>query len=259
LAGTSREFTRAIVRRPGANLAAGLTSSRLGPPDLETALLQHDAYVKALETAEVQVTALAADERFPDATFIEDTAVLVPEAAVIARPGAASRLGEEETIADALLPRYGLLERIHSPGTLEGGDVLQVGRHFYIGLSQRTNREGAGQLGRILSGFGYTFSLVPLRRVLHLKTGVAYLGESHLLAAGEFLEEPLFSGLSILPVPPEESYAANSVRINGFVLVPKGYDQTRARIERAGFRVIEVDVSEFRKLDGGLSCLSLRF
>ena len=252
-------FTKALVRLPCRNIVRGLTTAGLGAPDHEKALVQHAAYVSALQGCGLAVTVLAADEEYPDSVFIEDTAVLSEKVAVITRPGAASRRSEEDAVAAALQKFYDRLECISAPGTLEGGDVMRAGDDFYIGISARTNPEGARQLAMILQKYGYAAKTVPLRHVLHLKTGVAYLENNRLLAGGEFLDHPLLSNFEIVPVPAAEAYAANSVWISGRVLVPAGFHKTIQAIEKLGYEAVPVDVSEFRKLDGGLSCLSLRF
>jgi len=252
-------FSSALVRLPCRNLVHGVSTAGLGAPDHERALGQHAAYVQALRSCGLEVRLLEADEAHPDSVFIEDTAILSEKAAVVARPGAPSRLGEEAAAAEALRTHYPLLDAITAPGTLEGGDVFRAGDRFFVGISGRTNPEGARQLAVILQRHGYSVTPVPLRRVLHLKTGVAYLENNRLLACGEFLGHPLLSSFEIIPVPVEESYAANSLWVNGRVLVPSGFPQTREAIEKAGYKTVPVDVSEFRKLDGGLSCLSLRF
>ncbi|MCX6557832.1 MAG: arginine deiminase family protein [Candidatus Aminicenantes bacterium] len=261
-------FTRALLKKPCRNLIHGLSSAGLsgcarplgglGLPDYERALNQHAAYAEALRFCGLAVTVLAADEDYPDSVFIEDTAVLAEKVAVIARSGAPSRRGEESAAAEALATFYDRLECIVAPGTLEGGDVLRAENHFFIGVSARTNESGAQQLAVILKKNGYAATLVPLRHVLHLKTGIAYLHENRLLACGEFLNHELLSKFEIIPVQGAESYAANSLWINGRVLVPAGFPLTKKSIEASGCETLVVDVSEFRKLDGGLSCLSLR-
>jgi len=252
-------FRRAVVRRPCRNFVHGLTTAELGPPDFDRALGQHAAYVEALRSCGVEVVVLEGDERFPDSTFVEDPAVVTDRLAVITRLGAPSRRGEEAAIAEALAPFFPRPERIQGPGTLDGGDVLQAGSHFFIGLSGRTNRHGAEQLAAILKKYRYSASLVGLKDVLHLKTGVAHLGGADILAAGELLRKPDFRNFDLIPVADEESYAANSVWVNGTVLMPSGFEETKRAVERAGYPVLALDVSEFQKLDGGLSCLSLRF
>jgi dimethylargininase len=252
-------FNRAIVRTPCRAMVNGLTSANLGTPDFELALAQHAAYIEALEACGLDVTVLPASEGFPDSTFVEDVALLTSACAVITRPGAPTRRGETASVQDAIVKFYANVETIVSPGTLEAGDVMMVGQHFHIGLSGRTNANGAGQLIGILERYGMTGSMVPLEEMLHLKTGLSYLEDGYLLAAGEFLDRPEFREFTLLPVGESEAYAANSLWLNGTVLVPAGFPKTRAMIEGTGFPVLEVDVSQFRKLDGGLSCLSLRF
>lgn len=263
LAGLRRQvvppFSRALVRQPCRNLVNGLSAAGLGRPDHRRALEQHDAYVAALRACGLAVTVLDADESYPDSVFIEDTAVLCDSLAVVTRPGAPSRRGEEEAVSRALEALFRERETILSPGTLEGGDVMRAGDRFYVGLSARTNEEGARQLAAALRRRGQEVVPVPLREFLHLKTGVSYLEDNRLLACGELLGHPLLSSFETIPVPPAECYAANSLWLNGRVLVPAGFPLTLDAVARAGYEALPVDVSEFRKLDGGLSCLSLRF
>jgi dimethylargininase len=251
-------FTEAIVRAVPRTIEAGITSANLGKPYYEKAREQHDGYVGALERCGLEVTVLDADERYPDSVFIEDTAVVTDRCAIVANPGAAVRRGEVHEVEEALSGLYESVEHIVSPGTLDGGDVLQVGDHFYIGLTRRTNTEGAGQLAEILRGYGFGASFVGVRRFLHLKTGVAYLGGKDLLVAGELVARDEFDGFDEIIVTPEEEYCANCIRVNGHVLMPVGCEKTREKIAGKGYEVIELEMSEFRKLDGGLSCLSLR-
>lgn len=252
-------FTRAIARTPGRTMVHGLTTAGLGPPDYEKALAQHADYVKALGECGLEVLVLEADEAYPDSTFVEDTALLTRECAIITNPGAPSRRGEIVAIKRVLEEYYRDIEEVQAPGTVDGGDIMMVGRHFYIGLSDRTIPMGAGQVIGFLEKYGMSGSLVTLENVLHLKTGVAYLEQDNLVACGEFLSNKAFQGFNILEIDGDESYAANCIWVNGTVLVPKGYPKAKGTIEGAGYEVREVDVSEFRKLDGGLSCLSLRF
>jgi dimethylargininase len=237
----------------------GLSSANLGTPDYHKALLQHADYTEALMACGLQVMVLPADEAFPDSTFVEDTALITPRCAILARPGAPSRLNETQSMLDVLRQSFDAVETIDDPGTVEGGDIMMVGDHFYIGISERTNKAGAKQLLAIFEKHGMTGSIVGLEEVLHLKTGISYLEDNNLLACGEFLQKPEFKHFDLLRVEQHEAYAANSVWVNGTVLVPQGFPDTRAKIESAGYRIREVDVSEFQKLDGGLSCLSLRF
>lgn len=237
----------------------GITSANLGKPDYERALHQHRDYIRALQNCGLEVIILEADENYPDSTFVEDTALLTPYCAVITRPGAESRRGEITAIKKAVAAFYSQIETIEAPGTVEAGDIMQVGSHFYIGLSERTNAVGASQLIALLQKYGMTGSTVALDEVLHLKTGVAYLENNNVLACGEFITKVEFEKFSLLQVEEDESYAANCIWVNGTVIVPHGFPKTKRLIEDAGYPTLAIDVSEFRKLDGGLSCLSLRF
>lgn len=252
-------FTNAIVRTPCQEMTEGLSSAGLGRPEYDLALEQHHAYVQALEACGIKVMILPPDKYFPDSTFVEDTALLTSELAIITNPGAASRKDEILSMSKALSLFYTTVEQILDPGTLEAGDVMMVGKHFFVGLSERTNHEGARQLGAILEQYGMTMTEVEVGSMLHLKSGVSYLENNMLLAVEQFESLPAFSHLDIIPVPAREAYAANSVWINDIVLVPDGYPVTLQNILSAGYETIVLDMSEFRKLDGGLSCLSLRF
>jgi len=252
-------FKHAIVRLPCEALINGLTEAKLGKPDYSKALLQHDDYVSALKECGLNVTVLKALDEFPDSCFVEDVALMTPHCAVLTRPGAPSRRGEVEHIADVVKIFYDRVEHIIAPGQVEAGDIMMVGDHYYIGLSSRTNREGANQLISILEKYGMSGSMVEMAEMLHLKTGLGYLENNVLLACGEFISKSEFQNYNIIKINEKQSYSANSVWINDIVLVPSGFPETAKGIGDAGYRVREVDVSEFRKLDGGLSCLSLRF
>ncbi len=252
-------FTRAIVRTPGRSLVRGLSTAGLGPPDHERALAQHREYVGALEACGLEVTVLPPDEEHPDSTFVEDTAVVTGELAVVTRPGAPSRRGETRGMGPVLEGFFGDVVEIRAPGTLDGGDVMMVGSHAFIGLSARTDAEGARQLVHHLERHGMSGSTIPLEHVLHLKTAVACLDPHTLVASAELVAREEFRGSRVLEVDGDESYATNCIQVNGTVLVAAGFPRTRSLIEGAGYTVREVEVSEFRKLDGGLSCLSLRF
>lgn len=252
-------FKNAIVRRPGKSLVDGIGPEHLGKPDYQKALVQHDNYVEALKKTGVEVTVLEALEEYPDSCFVEDTAVLTEKFAILCPLGAPSRVGEQIPMHETLKKFYDNIEIIKAPGSVEGGDVMMVGDHFYIGLSARTNEEGAKQFIEFLRKYGYDGTMVPLKEMLHLKTGLAYLENNNLLIAGEFIDSPLFKDFNKIIIPEDESYAANCIWMNEYVLVPEGYPKTKKAIEDLGYKIIEVDTSEYRKLDGGLSCLSLRF
>lgn len=252
-------FTRAIVRLPSISMVNGISSSDLGIPDHKLALHQHGKYVEAIKRCGLNVRILPADENFPDSTFVEDTALLTPDVAIITNPGAPSRQAEIHSMHKVIKEYYDHIEMIKHPGTLEAGDVMMVGSHFYIGLSERTNKDGAEQFIHILENNGMTGSLIEFSGMLHLKSGISYLEHNNLLAVDILTKHADFSKFNIIPVPEHESYAANSVWINGNVLTPSGYPETKKNLQNAGYETIVLDVSEFRKLDGGLSCLSLRF
>jgi dimethylargininase len=237
----------------------GITTADLGKPDYEEALRQHEAYIAALRRCGVAVTALEPDSKFPDSVFIEDAALLTRHCAILTNPGAPSRNGEPATIRGALERFYANVESITGAGTVDAGDIMMVGDHFFIGLTERTNREGAEQMLAILEKYRLSGSVIPVENMLHLKTGVAYLENNILMASGEFIENKVFERFSIIEVGAEESYAGNSVWVNDTVLTPKGYPNTLAALEKTGYRILTLEMSEFRKLDGGLSCLSLRF
>ena len=255
-------FRNVIVRRPCRALVEGITSNpQLGKPDYELALRQHDSYIAALKQCGVQVTVLPADERYPDSCFVEDPAVITRKCAIITNPGAPSRNGEKDEIIGAIREFFpeGKIEYITAPGTLEGGDVMMVGDHFYVGRSARTNAEGIRQFIEILEKHGLSGSEVSLEEVLHLKTGVNYLENGNMLVSGEFVDKPEFTKYNRIEIPEAEAYAANCIWVNGTVIVPEGFPAVEKAVREAGYPVLLVDTSEFRKLDGGLSCLSLRF
>jgi dimethylargininase len=261
------QFTRAIVRPPGRSFAAGLSSAGEGPPALSRALEQHAAYVRALRDRGIQVTQLPADEAYPDGTFVEDTAIVSARGAILTRPGAPSRQGEVFSIAECLRDCYAERYAIEAPGTLDGGDICEVDGHFLIGVSARTNAEGAQQLARHLDRLGYGSSIMDIRgkpALLHLKSGIAYLGDALWVVQGAVQHElqalPGFGNVrDPIVAASAEAYAANCVRVNDAVFVAAGYPALKAALERRGCNVVALEMSEFRKMDGGLSCLSLRF
>ena len=252
-------FNKAILRKPCKNLVNGLTTANLGKPDFQLALKQHREYFEALKECGLEVTVLDADEDYPDSTFVEDTALLTPNVTIITNPGADSRREEINEMSKVIESLFSNVEYIKDSGRLEAGDVMMVGNHFYIGLSERTNQEGADQLISILERYSHTGSKVALDNILHLKSGVSYLENNNLLITIAFTGRFEFNKFNQIVIDDDESYSANSLWINDKVLVPKGFPNTKLNIEKLGYSTIEVDVSEFRKLDGGLSCLSLRY
>ncbi|PLX22593.1 MAG: N(G),N(G)-dimethylarginine dimethylaminohydrolase [Marinilabiliales bacterium] len=251
-------FTRAIVRKPAETFANGITTANLGKPDINLALKQHEAYCEALIKCGLELTVLDPNPKFPDSCFVEDTAVVTRDFGVIARPGDPRRLGEEVEIQKVLEPMLTLCY-IEEPGKLDGGDIMQADNRFFIGLSNRTNLAGSKQLKNIVSKYNYEAYSIPVCNLLHFKTGVNYLGDNNLLIHKDFCSKDDFKSYNQIVIEDDEEYAANSLRVNDYVLVPKGFPKTKASIENLGYQVIEVDLSEYQKMDGGLSCLSLRF
>ena len=255
-------FKNVIVKTPCSKITDGITSApELGKPDYALALKQHASYIEALKKCGVEVTVLPADENFPDSCFVEDTAVLTRKCAIITNPGAESRNREIESMIPVIKKFYpeDCIEYIQAPGTLEGGDVMMVGDHFYVGKSARTNEEGIRQFIAILEKYGLTGSEVELTEVLHLKTGVNYIENNNMLVSGEFITKPEFEQYNRYEIPAEEAYAANCIWVNDKVIVPANFPAVKKIVEDRGYEVLTVDTSEFRKIDGGLSCLSLRF
>ncbi len=255
-------FTHAITRKPAESYLYGITTAELGQPDLVLAHEQHIRYCQALELAGVQVEILPALEAYPDSVFVEDTAIVEPEFAVLSRPGADSRRGEAAEILPVLAEKFERVYQIEGNATLDGGDICKADDIYYIGLSARTNLEGAQQLAAILNYFGYRSELIDIRRlqgILHLKSAVNYLGEDTLLLDPRLVAQWPFHGYRQLVVPIEEAYAANCLRVNEVVLVPHGFPKTLELVTNAGFNPVLLEVSEYRKMDGGLSCLSLRW
>ena len=252
-------FTRAITRKPCENFASGLTTATASEPaNYELMLEQHEAYLAALSTAGLEVIVLDPLPEHPDAHFVEDTAVVTAHIAVITNPGAEARRGEEESIAPVLAD-FRRIERIQPPGPVDGGDVLQIGNHFFIGISERTNQKGADQLGQILQNHGYTWATVAVGAGLHFKSGVNYVGQNTLLVTTDFSSDEQLTAYDQIVLDKAESYAANTLLVNDHLLMPAGYPETRRLLEPIQRTIIELDVSEVRKMDGGLTCMSLRF
>lgn len=250
-------FKYAITRQPGVNFADGLTQATMGDPSYELITEQHRKYVNTLRQMGITVTVLDPLMAYPDAYFVEDPAVVTSEVAVITIPGAPSRQGEQNSLKQVLNQHREVVE-IESPGTVDGGDVLMVDKHFFIGISARTNRSGARQLGGILENIGCTWATVPVANGLHLKSDINYIGGNTLLITPKYAQLEQFKEFDKLILSEEESYAANSLWVNGSLIMPKGFHNTKSQLDRKGYDIIELDVSEVRKMDGGLTCLSLR-
>jgi len=251
-------FTKAIVRKPAHTFANGITEAKLGKPDYKLAQKQHEAYCEALRKCGLELIILEPMPEFPDSCFVEDTAVVTKDFGVIARPGTKKRQGEEveiKKVLEKMLPLYYITE----PGTLDGGDIMQADNRFFIGLSNRTNLTGSRQLKEILDEHNYQVFVIPVCNILHFKTGINYLGENNLLIQEGICSMNELSSFNRIIVTDDELYAANCLRVNDYVLVPKGFPKTKFNVENLGYKIIELDLSEFQKMDGGLSCLSLRF
>lgn len=255
-------ITRVLARRPATTFASGITTrDYLGVPTYEATIQQYDAYLGALRDCGLRVTTLDADDRYPDGHFVEDAAVIFGDTAFICRPALSSRRGEEQAIAEALAG----LDLVYAVGdgvAIEGGDVLFCEDRVLIGLSTRTNRVGAEQLAAtIRSRLGpVPVECVPFSNVLHLKTGLTELAPGVLLHDPAMkLHEPI-TFAEVVTLPPEEGYAASVLPINrDTVLIASGYPTVQALAERHYANVIALEMSEFEKMDGGLTCLSLRY
>ena len=251
-------FTHAITRKPGANFSRGITTAKNASHSYELIVSQHGAYLETLRSFGLEVIVLNSLPDYPDAYFVEDTAVVTPQVAVVTIPGATSRRGEADAIAPVLAD-YRKIKRIQPPGTVDGGDVLMVGNHFIIGISERTNTEGAEQLGKILQTFGNTWATVHVRSGLHLKSSVNPVGENTLLLSREYTGLEELKRFEKIIVDEDEKPACNTLWINDHLMVPRGFQATRKKLEATGYDIVELDVSEVNKMDGGLTCMSLRF
>lgn len=226
--------------------------------DVGQAHNQHQQYQQVLAALGCLVLSLPAERNLPDAVFVEDTALVLDELAVMTRPGAASRQAEVASVAE-LLARYRRLEFITAPGTLEGGDILRIGRRIYVGLSARSNPEGIRQLTEIVAGHGYTVQAVPISGCLHLKSAVTLVADNTLLVQPLWIDPGAFPGFRIIEVDAREPHAANAVRAGGGLVYPSCFPHTLARLESAGIEVSTVDVSELQKAEGAVTCCSLLF
>lgn len=235
-----------------------LTHLARAPIDVKRATEQHQAYEKCLEGLGCRVTSLPAEPELPDSVFVEDVAVVFDELAILARPGAESRRAEVASVGKALEP-YRKLERIEAPGTLDGGDVLTVGKQVFVGLSQRTNQAGIEQMRALLAPHGYSVESVPVERCLHLKSAVTQVAEGTLLINPAWLDRSAFPSFELIEVDPAEPFAANALLLNSAVIYPAAYTRTAKRLQERGIRVVPVEVSELAKAEGGVTCCSLIF
>ena len=251
-------FVAALARRPSPAVTQGLRVETGPDPDPEAFAAQHEGYLRELEDLGLAVTVLAEDADLPDSVFVEDTALCFPDFAIITRPGAPSRAAEVTAVRDALTTWYSdIVELPH--GHCDGGDVLWTGREVVIGLSSRTDQQGADALIDLLRSRGIAARSAPTPSgVLHFKSDSAVLDQDTILATQRLAATGVFDSYRVVTVPPGEEPAANVVAINGQVLMPTGCPGTRALIEEQGYAVIALDNTEPAKIDGGLSCMSLR-
>lgn len=254
------QFTRAITRRPAASITMGLRAEDIGTPDLDGMLAAHAHYVATLKSTGAEVIELSPLDTFPDAVFVEDTTLCLPQGAVMMRPGAPSRLGEVAEMEPTIRSVYDDVHRIKGPGHIEGGDILVTGREILVGRSDRTDAAGVAELTEIVSKWGHTVREVfTPPGVLHFKTDCSLLDGETILSTKRLDDSGCFEGYRVLHVAEGEEAAANSIRFNELVLAPAGFPSTVEMLRKNGYEVVEINNTECAKLDGGMSCLSLRF
>lgn len=260
MTGQSYRFTHAITRKPSASITAGLRAVDTGAPDLSVMLSHHADYIAALRSTEAIVLELDALAAFPDSVFVEDTALCLPQGAVIMRPGAPSRLGEAAKMEPHLRALYKDVQRIEGPGHIEGGDILTTETEILVGRSARTDGAGIAELAGVVAAWGHKLREVETPPgVLHFKTDCSLLDAETILATPRLAASGCFKGYRVIHTAPGEEACANAIRFNDLVLMPAGFPRTKAVLEKAGYCVREIGNSECAKLDGGMSCLSLRF
>jgi len=226
--------------------------------DAGKAARQHQAYEEVLRQLGVFVISLPAEPDLPDAVFVEDAAVVVDEIAVMTRMGAASRRSETESLARALSV-YRLLKYMEAPATLDGGDVMRIGRTLFVGASSRTNADGISELRHLLADYGYRVKAVGVKGCLHLKSGCTYIGRDTILVNRSWIDSTQLEGFDLIDVAATEPTAANALLIQGVVILPSSFPETKAMLEARGFNVRAIDVSELQKAEGGVTCTSLIF
>ena len=255
----SYQFTHAIVRQPAKSIIKGLRAVDIGSPDYDQMKSDHKDYVDALTSAGVAVINLNALDKFPDGQFVEDTALCLPKAVILMRPGAPSRLGEVNEIAPKLRELFEDVYEIENPGHIEGGDILVTGKEILVGRSARTDENGVRQLSGIVIPLGYVMREVfTPPEILHFKTDCSLLGPDEILSTKRLQASGCFDGYKVVNVADGEEAAANAIRVNDYVIMPAGFPQTKAVLEDRGYKVKVINNTECAKLDGGMSCLSLR-
>lgn len=256
----SFRFTHAICRAPSASVIHGLRAVDTGTPDLGLMERHHADYVTALREAGAFVIELSPLTDYPDSLFVEDTALCLPEGAILMRPGAPSRQGEPAMMAPTLNGLYNEVLEIGGPGTIEGGDILVTEREILVGRSARTDAKGIEELTRITARWGYSVREIAVPEgVLHLKTDCSLLDAETVLSTPRLAASGCFEGYRVIETPEGEEAAANSIRFNDHMLIPDGFPRTAELLEWGDYDVRQIGNSECAKLDGGMSCLSLRF
>jgi dimethylargininase len=247
----------AITREISPRLAeCEITHIERTPIDLDLACAQHQAYVDRLKDLGCEVIELPAEADLPDSVFVEDTAFILPEVAVITRPGADSRKAETESISQVLAP---LIKLVHmeEPATVDGGDVLVLGKRIYVGLSTRSNQQAIDQLSTLLEEYGYSVTGVALHDCLHLKSAVTRVDEKTLLINRNWVDTGHFADFDLVDIDPSEAHAANCLHIGGSIVFPTAFPKTCAKLKEKGFQIMPVDVSELAKAEGAVTCCSL--
>ncbi len=256
----SYTFSHAIARKPSARIVDGLRAVDTGTPDLEQIQQDHDHYVSLLKSTGAAVTVLEALDDYPDSVFVEDAALCLPEAAIAMRPGAPSRVGEAAVMTPVLSRFYSDVVSIAGPGFIDGGDILVTEREILVGRSARTDAAGIAELTQITARWGYQVREVNTPAgVLHFKTDCSLMDEETVLATQRLSDTGCFDGYRVINTADGEEAAANAIRFNGLVIMPAGFPQTAEKLSAAGYDVRQVGNTEAAKLDGGMSCLSLRF
>lgn len=259
-AGRAWRFTHAIARSPGASVSAGLRKTGGHPPDSGQFRVEHEAYVAALASAGVEVTALPALEAFPDSVFVEDAALCVGGTAITLRPGAPTRRGEAAAIRPVLESLFESVLDLPGEGSVDGGDVLLTDDQAFVGLSERTDEKGCEALSSLLEDLGYRIRKVHSPpEVLHLKSDCGLLDSNTIFATRRLAATGCFAGYKVIEAPEGEEAAANLVRVNGVVFVRTGFPRTEELLRKAGFAVTALSADQAARVDGGLSCMSLRF
>jgi dimethylargininase len=247
----------AITRPVPASLTqCELTHLDRVPIDVARAIEQHRQYEEALRALGCTIQHAPAADELPDSVFVEDVAIVLDEVAIITRPGAESRRPERDSVA-ALLSDYRPLQTIGAPGTLDGGDVLRVGRRLFVGLSSRTNEDGASQLARLVEPFGYTLERVKTADCLHVKSAATAIEPNRIICNPQWIDATVFDGLDVVHIDPAEPHAANTLRIGNTIVVAAAYERTAAELRGRGYSVCAVDVSELAKAEAGVTCCSL--